>query len=144
MYLKTCLPAFMIPVAFVFLDQMPLSPSGKIDRKSLPPPARQITSQVAPRTPTEKLLATLWKEILELDQVGIDDNFFELGGHSLLAVRLISRINSALGIELPLGSLFEWATIRDFAGYTDVLSVASAEAQTGRDSAETEWVEGLL
>jgi amino acid adenylation domain-containing protein len=144
MYLKTSLPAYMIPVAFVFLDQMPLSPSGKIDRKSLPPPARQITRQVAPRTSTEKLLATLWKEILELDQMGIDDNFFELGGHSLLAVRLISRINSALGIELPLGSLFERATIRDFANYIDVLSVASAEAHSGRGSAETEWVEGLL
>ena len=97
-------PAYMVPSAFVSVASFPLTPSGKLDRKALPPP--DLTAQGAdaasfgPRTPTEEILALLWCEMLDLKKVGVRDNFFfELGGHSLLAVRVIGRINETLDVK---------------------------------------------
>ncbi|WP_409976300.1 amino acid adenylation domain-containing protein, partial [Xanthomonas graminis] len=112
------LPDYMIPAAYVQLDALPLTPNGKLDRAALPAPdtdALVATAYAAPEGELETLLATLWSELLGIDQVGRHDSFFALGGHSLLAVRLISRLRSALGLELPLATLFAQPRLADLA-----------------------------
>jgi amino acid adenylation domain-containing protein len=105
------LPAYMMPSAFVFLDHLPLTANGKVDRRALPAPERLSLEHkegfVEGRTVTEQLLAQIWSEVLKVEPIGIHDNFFELGGHSLLAAQVVSRIRAAFQIELPLRSLFE-------------------------------------
>jgi amino acid adenylation domain-containing protein len=118
-FLQAKLPDYMLPSVFVFLDSLPLTPSGKIDRKALPAPDQSRpeleSAFVAPRTRTEELLAGIWAEVLKLEGVGIHDNFFELGGHSLLATQVISRVRKAFQVELPLRSLFETPTVAGLA-----------------------------
>ncbi|HEV2395159.1 MAG TPA: amino acid adenylation domain-containing protein [Verrucomicrobiae bacterium] len=107
------LPEYMVPSAFVFLDALPLTPNGKVDRKALPPPGEEqrVGGFIAPRTPIEEQLAAIWREVLHINQVGLQDNFFDLGGHSLLATQVISRINELFKINLPLLALFSAPTI---------------------------------
>ncbi|MBW4672725.1 MAG: amino acid adenylation domain-containing protein [Desmonostoc geniculatum HA4340-LM1] len=118
-FLKTKFPDYMIPAAFVFMEEFPLTSNGKINRRALPlPDASQRNLEVAfvtPRTPTEQELATIWAEVLKLKQIGIHDNFFELGGHSLLATQVISRLRETFSIEFPLRYLFENPTIAELA-----------------------------
>ena len=113
--LAATLPASMIPSAFVFLDALPLSPAGKVDRMALPDPGRSRppleVAYVAPRTRLEETLADAWAEALELDRVGVDDDFLDLGGHSLAATRLLFRLTTQLGVDLPLSHLFEAPTV---------------------------------
>ena len=130
-FLKTRLPDYMIPATFVFLEAFPLTPNGKINRRALPAPD---TSQrnlevdfVAPRTPTEQELATIWAEVLRLKQVGIHDNFFELGGHSLLATQVISRLREAFSLDFPLRYLFENPTIAELAQKVITEQIEQAE-----------------
>ena len=109
-FLKSTLPDYMVPSAFVFLDAFPLTPSGKVDRRSLPAPDRSRSEGerfLPPRTPIEETLAELWKEILKVDRVGVEDDFFELGGHSLLATQLVSRVAESFNVRLPLRRVFE-------------------------------------
>jgi amino acid adenylation domain-containing protein len=117
--LKTRLPPFMVPSSFVTLASFPTSANGKLDRQALPAPdgARPdlARSYAAPETPVQEELASIWREVLGLDRVGIDDDFFELGGHSLLAVRMLARVQDTLGLELYLGRVFEHPTIRGLA-----------------------------
>ena len=124
--LRSKLPEYMVPAAFVTLDAMPLTPSGKVDRKALPQPnygAIADGSQfVAPGTPTEVALAKIWCDVLGSSQVGINDNFFELGGHSLLAVRLISKINRTMGRNLSIPVFFQNPTVRLLAAALDARS----------------------
>ncbi|MBO1350490.1 MAG: amino acid adenylation domain-containing protein [Hormoscilla sp. GUM202] len=114
-FLKGKLPGYMVPAAFVTLEAMPLTPNGKVDRRSLPAPdASELASTaifVAPGTPTEELLAAIWCEVLGLKHVGIHDNFFELGGHSLLATQVISRIRRVFSVEVPVRYVFEFPTL---------------------------------
>ncbi|HEB87640.1 MAG TPA: amino acid adenylation domain-containing protein, partial [Gammaproteobacteria bacterium] len=114
-YLKEKVPDYMIPPAFVMLDALPLTPTGKVDRKALPAPDRQHTTRdegiVKPRNITEETLVSIWCKLLGLDTVGIHDNFFELGGHSLLSVRLLDKIEKTFGKKLPLAALFQAPTI---------------------------------
>ncbi len=118
-FLKSKLPVYMVPASFVQLEAWPLTPSGKVDRQNLPKPgdARPELDQkfVAPRTPVEEVIASIWGEVLGLNRVGIHDNFFDLGGHSLLATQVISRIRDALQIEVPLASLFALPTVSALA-----------------------------
>ncbi|MEH1824947.1 MAG: non-ribosomal peptide synthase/polyketide synthase [Nostoc sp.] len=115
-FLKSKLPEYMLPNAFVILEAIPLTSNGKVDRRALPAPElhSQLTNKfIAPRTPIEEMLALIWAQVLKVEQVGIYDNFFELGGHSLLATQLLSRIRKVFKIELPLRSLFVAATVAE-------------------------------
>ncbi|HEX8538139.1 MAG TPA: amino acid adenylation domain-containing protein, partial [Cystobacter sp.] len=128
-HLHQRLPEYMVPSAFVFLDALPLSPNGKLDRKALPAPDLSAsTAFVAPRSPTEQLLAGLWAVLLRLDKVGAHDHFFELGGHSLLATQLASRVRDTFGVELPLRALFESPTLSGLASALDSLLASSLRA----------------
>ncbi|WP_445627752.1 amino acid adenylation domain-containing protein [Nostoc sp. DSM 114167] len=118
-FLTKQLPDYMIPSAFVEMESFPLTPNGKVNRRALPEPttSRPELSQtfVEPRTPTEEILAGIWRDVLGLERVGIYDNFFDLGGHSLLATQVIALTRKAFGIELPLLSLFESPAIAPLA-----------------------------
>jgi len=131
--LRRRLPEHLVPSVFVPLEKLPLSPSGKVDRKALPAPENLRPAEreyTAPRNELERQLAEMVAELLELEQVGVHDSFFELGGHSLLATRLISRIREHTGVELPLRSLFETPTVAQLA------EVVSRLAQDERKKAE--------
>jgi hypothetical protein len=126
-FLGTRLPEYMLPAAFVVLPELPLRPSGKVDRRALPAPERgraEEPGHVAPRTPIETLLAEIWRDLLGIDRVGVFDSFFKLGGHSLLATRLVSRLHLALQVDLPLRSLFEAPTLGEMALAVEELVIA--------------------
>ncbi|HEV3052756.1 MAG TPA: amino acid adenylation domain-containing protein, partial [Longimicrobium sp.] len=125
-YLRHSLPDYMVPSAFVVLDRLPLTPNGKLDRKALPAPeyAADADRYVAPRTPTEEVLAGIWAETLRLERVGVEESFFDLGGHSLLATRVISRVREVLGVEVPLRALFEGPTVAELAGRVEEMARA--------------------
>ncbi len=118
-FLKEKLPEYMVPSAFVTLDTLPLTPSGKINRRALPAPDKlsiQLETKFAPPTnPIEQTLANIWVEVLGVKKVGIYDNFFDLGGHSLLAVRLVAQIEKVTHKKLPLAALFQFTTISEIA-----------------------------
>ena len=117
--LQTQLPQHMIPTTFVFLEALPLTANGKLDRRALPVPdwsrLAVETAFVAPRTPLEHELSHLWTEVLGLQRVGIHETFLELGGDSLLATRLIGRVRTALHVDAPLGTLLQASTVAEMA-----------------------------
>jgi amino acid adenylation domain-containing protein len=124
-YLKAKLPEYMIPSVFMTLESMPLTPSGKVDRRALPQPSDTRPElagvYVAPKRPEEELVAGIWAEVLGIERVGLHDNFFDLGGHSLLAVRILSRLREAFEVDLPLRSVFEWPSVGELTGRIEAL-----------------------
>ncbi|NEP10410.1 MAG: amino acid adenylation domain-containing protein [Symploca sp. SIO2C1] len=118
-FLQEKLPNYMIPSAFVLLDELPLTANGKADRRALPEPNQSRTlldvELVAPRTPTEEILLSIWTEVLGESEVGVLDNFFLLGGDSIQATKLISRVRDTFKIELSLHRLFESPTVAEFS-----------------------------
>jgi amino acid adenylation domain-containing protein len=118
-HLAESLPHYMVPSAFVFLPAMPLTPSGKVDRKALPPPQTVQSDEtrgfVAPRDPVEERVAGIWAQVLGLDRIGVHDNFFELGGHSLRATQVLAQIREVLHVKLPLCNIFEAPTVAGLA-----------------------------
>jgi aspartate racemase len=147
-YLQERLPDYMVPVRFVMLDALPVTPNGKMDRKALPVPDEGRTPLdtdfVAPRTPVEEQLATLWLEVLGLEAVGIQDNFFELGGHSLLATKVISRVRDHFHMELPLVRLFQRPTIASLAELIETIGMADPDAPAREIEGTTTIEEGEL
>jgi amino acid adenylation domain-containing protein len=115
--LRMRLPAHLVPSDFIFLNALPLNANGKLDRAALPRPRRQVSLNFhrPPRTAIEEMLCEMFAEVLEVERVSTDDNFFEMGGHSLLATRLVSRIRTMLGKELPLRAIFEFPSVEALA-----------------------------
>lgn len=121
--LSEMLPDYMIPAVFMILPSLPLTPSGKTDRRALPKPGRErpklANQYIAPRTETERKLARVWCEVLQLDRVGIDDNFFDLGGDSLMGLKMVTRLHSAHRISIPVVKLFQYSSIAQLAQSLD-------------------------
>ncbi len=137
-YLKERLPEYMIPSIFVFLDALPLTPNRKVDRQALPAPDTtrpELEALVAPRTATEERLAALFAQVLNLKEVGISDNFFDLGGHSLLGTQLMSRVQEAFQVEVPVYVLFEAPTVEGLAESID------AQLRAGANRSRPERIE---
>jgi len=139
--LTETLPDYMLPSAFVTLTALPLTPTGKVDRRALPAPGRARpeleTPFVTARTPVERVLAGIWEEVLGLDRVGIHDDFLDLGGHSLLATQIASRIRDVFRADVPLRSLFEAATVADMT----VAIVQHVAEKVECDRPEPPWAE---
>ncbi|WP_369987355.1 non-ribosomal peptide synthetase [Pseudomonas xanthosomatis] len=125
------LPAYMVPAQLIHLAQMPLGPSGKVERKALPAPVWQQREHVEPQSPLQQQVAAIWREVLNLPQVGLFDDFFALGGHSLLATQIVSRTRQALDVELPLKALFEASELGAFCAEVERLQSSGARNQQG-------------
>jgi acyl carrier protein len=109
----------MVPAHFHHLDALPLTPSGKLDRKALPTPTHHRNTgdhpYLAPRNPAEEMIADVWKAVLHIDSVGLDDHFFELGGDSLLSIRVHAQLTGKLRVDLPIVALMQFPTVRTLA-----------------------------
>ncbi|OKH78302.1 peptide synthetase [Mycobacterium sp. SWH-M3] len=125
------LPEYMIPAAYVELDEIPITTHGKIDRRALPEPEIKSANEFRePSTDTERDIATLFAELLDRDQVGADDSFFDLGGHSLLATKLVAAVRARCGVDVGVQDIFEHATVAGLAAHVD--AVVASGATTGR------------
>ena len=134
------LPSYMVPSAFVLLERLPRTSSGKIDRNALPVPDRGKPSghgSIAPRTATERIVAGIWKEVLRLDGLGVDEDFFRVGGHSLLATQVLSRIERELEVRVPLSRFFRVPTVASMADYVDRTVRARGMSTTESSPRET-------
>lgn len=139
-FLKQKLPDYMIPAAFISLDKIPLSPNGKIDRRALPEPDQShlaVEQQfIAPQTDIEQRLAEIWREVLQVERVGINDNFFDLGGHSLLIAQLQGQLEQNLNLTLPIVKLFQYPTIASLAQY-----LSQTQDQLAQETATRQKIE---
>ncbi|NVZ72778.1 non-ribosomal peptide synthetase [Pseudomonas costantinii] len=123
------LPEYMVPALLMRLDAMPLSPSGKLDRRALPDPVWQVREHVEPESPLQLQIAAIWREVLGLPRIGLRDDFFALGGHSLLATQIISRTRQACDVELPLRTLFEASELGAFAEQVGLIQASGQRNQ---------------
>jgi len=123
------LPEYMVPAQLMRLDAMPLSPSGKLDRRALPEPVWQVREHVEPETALEQQIAAIWRAVLGLPRIGLRDDFFALGGHSLLATQIISRTRQACDVELALRTLFEASELGDFAEQVRLIQASGQRNQ---------------
>ena len=147
-HLQTHLPGYMVPRRLIILESLPLTPSGKIDRRALPQPQadhRDETDYEPPQTPLQRAIADIWSDLLQVEQVGIHDNFFALGGHSLLATRLVSRLRDRFAVELSLRRLLEMPTIAVMSEHIDALLYwREGEAQPAAETSMIDWEEGTI
>ncbi|CRM12377.1 non-ribosomal peptide synthetase [Pseudomonas sp. 58 R 3] len=123
------LPEYMVPALLMRLAAMPLSPSGKLDRRALPEPVWQTREHIEPATPLQQQIAAIWREVLGLPRIGLGDDFFALGGHSLLATQIISRTRQACDVELPLRTLFEASELGTFAEQVGLIQASGQRNQ---------------
>ena len=148
-FLSSKIPAAMIPSSIVFLDVLPFTPNGKLDRRALPLPVLNSQNRtdrfIEPRTPVEEELARIWLEVLPVDQVGIYDNFFELGGHSLLAMQVMNRIQKHFHVPFLLEQIFATPTLVECARHIDsVATKRPASDRTDHSSLFQDHEEGLI
>jgi hypothetical protein len=146
-HLQEVVPEHMVPNALMVLDHMPLSPNGKLDRRALPPPelsASAARDYKAPEGDIEHQVAAIWQDLLLVERPGRNDDFFDLGGHSLLAMQACARMHGALGIEVPVATLFERPTLREFsARVADLYSSALLDRVTAGGT-ETEELLAMI
>ena len=143
-HLKARLPQYMVPSAFALVEKMPLTANGKIDRRALAAiavAAAPVTAAPAEaQTQTEKALAALWAELLELDRVGVDEDFFDLGGHSLLAIRAVARVRDQFGVNLPLRNLLDAPTVASLARVIDGLTLLASSSAPAQETGDREEI----
>jgi acyl carrier protein len=145
--LKAVLPEYMIPSAFVVLERLPLTPSGKVDRRALPAPemdAYASRQYEAPRGEVEEILAGIWQGLLRVERIGRQDNFFELGGHSLQGMKLVAAVEMHLGVQLPVALVFKHTTIREMAEVIDSLRWTQTADFETTELEPIEFEEGVL
>ncbi|MEM7483546.1 MAG: non-ribosomal peptide synthetase, partial [Acidobacteriota bacterium] len=129
-FLEKQLPIYMLPRRFVGLDELPLTPTGKVEYRSLPEPERgSHRPYVAPSTALERELAELWVEVLEVERVGVEDDFFDLGGHSMRGILIMSRVQERYGVEIPPYRLFEARTVKELAVLVEEHQLAAASSE---------------
>jgi amino acid adenylation domain-containing protein len=147
-YVKERLPEYMVPSAFVRLDELPLTANGKVDRKALPAPdlmqSDAAEQYVAPRTPVEAALVEIWEKVLRVERPGVHQNFFDLGGHSLLATQVVSRVRQTMQVELPLRTIFEAPTVAELAAHVSAAPGGTRESVEGIVRLDAENEEELL
>ncbi len=147
-YLSRTLPDYMIPSYFVQIDNMPLTPNGKVDRKALPEPeARPVNEYVAPKSDKEREIAAVWQEVLGLEKVGIHDNFFDVGGNSLKIIKLSVELKNRMGIEIPVAKMFQYPTIASLAGYiaeADHIEMSQVKGKKREETVEVESIKSRL
>jgi len=136
-FLRTRLPDYMVPATFVSLEKLRLTPNGKVDRMSLPPPDESNTlrddARGAPRTEMEKTVAGILERVLNLEHVDVEENFFSMGGHSLLGAQLVARFRDTFGIEMPLRVIFEAPTVAELSAEIERLLVTKLEAMSEKE-----------
>jgi amino acid adenylation domain-containing protein len=136
-YLKSKLPEYMVPSAYVFLPALPLTPNGKVDRKALPAPEQTNletgSNFLAPRTQTEEIIAEVWAKILRVEKIGVNDSFFDLGGHSLLMVQVHARLCEALNANISIVKLFQFPTVSSLARHLGQATTESAAIRKVQD-----------
>jgi amino acid adenylation domain-containing protein len=146
-HLKTALPEHMLPSAFVILERLPLTSSGKVDRRALPTPgidAYVRSHYEAPQGEVEGTLARIWQQLLKVERVGREDNFFDLGGHSLLAMQVLTRLRAAFSIAMPISVLFEYQTLKQLSAYVEDVRQADLLADIAQGGTEMkELLEGV-
>ena len=142
-FLKEKLPEYMIPSAFVWLANLPLTAAGKVDRRALPEPGalrpQLTTSYVAPQGETEELIAALWREVLQVETVGVHDNFFDLGGDSFSVYDVYSKLCELLGCELSILDLFKYPTVNALAGHIKTLGEKQPVRQSQKETEKRAW-----
>jgi len=147
-FLAESLPDYMIPAAFVNLDSIPLTATGKVDRRALPDREKsrpELDTQFnAPQTSIEQQLAQIWCEVLSLDQIGIDDNFFDLGGHSLAAMQIISKVNALFCCEVSIRDLLDSCTVAEFRTVVERLRAPTQNAEDFSNESTTELETGEI
>jgi acyl carrier protein len=132
-FLSEHVPNYMIPSAFVSVEELPLTPNGKVDRDALPEPQWDQESPseefVAPQSASERGIAEIWSKVLSVQDIGVHDNFFALGGHSLLAMKVISRVQDELGAKLTLRAIFDAPTVLELAAEVDRAATGPASIE---------------
>jgi len=141
-FLRTKLPDYMVPSAFEFLEALPLTTNGKLDRKALPAPNHTQPDSnrifIAPRTANEETVAEIWSSVLGFEKVGIQDNFFDLGGHSILAIQIMLRLSDRFRTLLPLRMLFEKPNVEELALEITKTLIERDQAKLRRSLSELE------
>jgi len=130
-HLGELLPDYMVPSAFVMMQALPLTPSGKLNRRALPEPERNTyatRTYEAPQGEMEESIAQIWRDLLRIERVGREENFFDLGGHSLLAMQAVVRLRASLSVEMPVSALFAHPSLRQLAAHVKQLSPATDAA----------------
>ena len=139
-HLKESLPEYMVPSVFVALDSLPLTPNGKVNREALPAPGHERPSlevtYAAPNTEVEAAVAEVWRQVLQVERVGVDDNFFDLGGHSLSMLRVHGKLRQAFDHDLSLVELFQYPTVRSLAAHLGAGRAAEPSLRESLDRAE--------